>query len=400
MEIFSVSEITKYIKQLLDSNSRMISVFIRGEISNFKQHYSGHCYFTLKDNSSLIRAVMFKSRAQLLRFTPVNGLRVIAGGRITIYERDGQYQLYVDQLLPDGIGELSLAYEQLKDKLEKEGLFSSEQKKPLPPFPQVVGVITSPTGAALRDIITVAARRFEGVKLRLYPVLVQGDEAPQQIVKAIHTFNKYKLADVLIVGRGGGSIEELWAFNDERVVRAVAASNIPVVSAVGHQTDYTLIDFAADIRAATPSQAAEIVIPDKLELIKKVNILKERLDTGLVGINRRYRMRIEACLASRAFIHPEDMFNVKYQRVDYLTQQLTQVFDSYLLNKKHRFIMLSEKIGLLNPLAILKRGYSIVEDDKGKVIKRANEVENGQDIKVVLMEGIIKARVYNNKGEA
>jgi exodeoxyribonuclease VII large subunit len=249
VNILSVGAVTRYIKTLFEQDGTLADVMVRGEISNFKRHYSGHCYFTLKDSDATLRAVMFRGRAQLLRFEPKDGLKVIAGGQISVFERDGQYQLYVDQLIPEGVGELSLAFAQLKDKLTAEGLFDDARKRPLPALPQAVGIVTSPTGAAVRDIITVAKRRHPGVQLILIPVQVQGPEAPGQIVKALGILNRLRQTDVIIVGRGGGSIEELWAFNDESVVRAIAASELPVVSAVGHQTDFTLADFAADLRA-------------------------------------------------------------------------------------------------------------------------------------------------------
>lgn len=293
MAILSVAAVNRHIKALLEQDETLAGVLVRGEISNFKRHYSGHCYFTLKDSEATLRAVMFRSRAQLLKFEPKDGLKVIAGGRVSVFERDGQYQLYVEQLVPEGMGELSLAFAQLKDKLAAEGLFDESRKRPLPLLPRTVGIITSPTGAAVRDIVTVAKRRYPGVQLILNPVQVQGADAPPQIAAGIGLLNRHGRAEVIIVGRGGGSIEELWAFNDEQVVRAIAASNIPVISAVGHQTDYTLADFAADRRAATPSQAAEIAVPDVREMARYIQTLRTMLEKYILGIAAGRRERLE-----------------------------------------------------------------------------------------------------------
>lgn len=393
MNIVSVSEITKYIKQLFDSDAKVASVLIRGEISNFKKHHSGHCYFTLKDSNATIRAVMFKSRAQFLKFEPRDGMKVIAGGQVTIFERDGQYQLYAAQLVPEGIGELSMAFAQLKEKLEAEGLFNDEHKQTLPMLPKTVGIVTSPTGAVLRDIFTVSKRRHPGILLKLYPVQVQGPDAPLQIVHGIEVFNKLCNVDVLIIGRGGGSIEELWAFNDERVIRAIAASKIPIVSAVGHQTDYTLADFVADRRAATPSQAAEFVVPDVKELYKYVSTLKSMLESNARGVLKNHRMRLEQSTKSRVFKYPYENLAVKQQLVDTLLENLQQVMKKMVIEKQHYFKIMAEKLSMLNPLAVLARGYGIVRTNDGKLINNVTTLQPGKKIEIVLNEGLIDAEI-------
>ncbi len=393
MNILSVGAVTRYIRALFDQDGTLADVLVRGEISNFKRHYSGHCYFTLKDSEATLRAVMFRGRAQLVRFEPKDGMKVVAGGQISVFERDGQYQLYVDQLIPEGVGELSLAFAQLKDKLAAEGLFDDDRKRPLPLLPGAVGIVTSPTGAAVRDVITVAKRRHPGVQLILVPVQVQGPEAPGQIVQAIKTLNRLRQTDVIIVGRGGGSMEELWAFNDEAVVRAIAASAIPVVSAVGHQTDYTLADFAADRRAATPSQAAELVVPDVRELDKYVRTLSGMLETHARGLLAAGRRRLDQCLASRLFAKPELLFAVKRQTVDIYIQRLEQALRTTVTARQHRFRVAAEKLAMLDPLAVLARGYSITRTPDGRVVRRAAGVEAGQFLEVVLGQGRLDVQV-------
>lgn len=399
MNIFSVSEITKYIKLLFESDPKVASVFIRGEVSNFKKHYSGHCYFTLKDQNATIRSVMFKSRAQFLKFEPKDGMRVIAGGQITVFERDGQYQLYAAQLVPEGIGELSLAFAQLKEKLEKEGLFSDLRKQTLPVLPRVIGIVTSATGAVIKDIITVAKRRHPGIVLKLYPVQVQGAEAPEQIAHGIEVFNELKNVDIIIVGRGGGSIEELWAFNDERVVRAIAASKIPIVSAVGHQTDYTLADFAADRRAATPSQAAELVVPDVRELHKYVSTLQNMLESSIRNLLKSNFRRLEQFTQNRVLACPYESLANKQQMLDIWMQRLEQVMGKIVLEKEHNFRIIAEKLAMLNPLAVLARGYSILHTTDGQIVKDAAVLQAGQRVEIRLNQGIAEAEIIRVQEE-
>ncbi len=397
LNILNVCDVTRYIKRMFDLDKTLAAIFVRGEVSNFKQHYSGHCYFTLKDNSATIKAVMFKSRAQFLKFEPKDGLKVIAGGQISVFERDGQYQLYVEQLMPDGIGELSLAFAQLKEKLAAEGLFDDNCKKSLPMLPKRIGIVTSPTGAALRDIITVSKRRYPGISLILYPVQVQGPEAPAQIVHAIEVFNRLDQVDVIITGRGGGSIEELWAFNDEQVVRAIAASHIPIISAVGHQTDFTLADFAADRRAATPSQAAEIVVPDVRELERYLTTLKNMLENHVRNLIKNQRLRVVQCLDSPIFRHPQDFLTNRRQMVDIYFERLELSLKKIITLKQHEFKLAAEKLAMLNPLAVLARGYSIVRTFDGQVIYKPEDTVVGQVLEVVLSNGKIDVEVVDSR---
>lgn len=399
MSIVSVSEANKYIKKLFDEDGVLRSIFIRGEVSNFKKHYSGHCYFTLKDSEAMIRAVMFRSKAQFVKFLPKDGQKVIAGGNIAVFERDGQYQLYVEQLIPDGIGELSLAFEQLKEKLATEGLFDAGRKKELPLFPSAVGIITSPTGAAVRDIITVSKRRNPGIALVLYPVQVQGTEAPEQIVQALRAFNRLQSVDVIIVGRGGGSLEELWAFNDERVIRAIVDSEIPVVSAVGHETDITLADFAADKRAATPSQAAELVVPDVRELQRYIMALKTMLVTHIRRSVETRRDYVNHLRSGREFNRPRDILQSKQQTVDLLLSRLHHAEKKMISQQQYRFQLAAEKLSMLSPLSVLARGYSIARDDNGRIIYGAQQAQAGQRLEIILSKGKLDVSVVKTEEE-
>ena len=357
--IYSVSEINNFIKNILEREPELRNVQVMGEISNFKRYPSGHCYFTLKDAGAVLKCVMFRSRAISLRFEPANGDTVVAVGRLAVYERDGVYQLYTDLLLQQGVGDLMQAYEKLKRKLEQAGLFAQERKRQLPANPQTVGIITSPAGAAVRDIITVSRRRNSGIKLLLYPVQVQGAAASGDIVRAIEFFNKHRLADVLIVGRGGGSIEDLWAFNEERTVRAVAASKLPVVSAVGHETDFTLCDFAADMRAATPSQAAELAVADVEGYRQRVRHLLERCQSLMQQRLRLEEQRVAALTRSWALTDPERIFADRLQRLDAGLHQLTEAMEQLLAAKQHGFALAAARLDSLSPLAVLSRGYKI-----------------------------------------
>jgi exodeoxyribonuclease VII large subunit len=397
MQIFSISDVTSYIKHVLDRDRTLNSIYVRGEISNFKRHYSGHCYFTLKDSDATIKVVMFRSRSQLLKYAPRDGMKVVVGGKITVFERDGQYQLYADHMVPEGVGELSLAYEQLKEKLAAEGLFDELHKKPLPFMPRAVGIITSPTGAAIRDIITVAKRRHPGISLVLFPVQVQGIEAPGQIADAIRAFNDYGQVDVMIVGRGGGSLEELWAFNDEKVVRAIAASTIPVVSAIGHETDFTLSDFVADRRSATPSQAAEIVVPDIYELGRYIRTLQDLIATHMQAIVKDKRQMVLQYRQSAALQRPMDLLTDKQQQVDSFLQRLCQVMEQQITAKQHNFSIQAEKLAMLNPLAVLARGYSITRTKDGQIVSDSSQILNDQEIEIFLAKGALCARVCSTK---
>jgi len=340
---------------------------------------------------------MFRSRSQLLKYAPRDGMKVVVGGKITVFERDGQYQLYADHMVPEGVGELSLAYEQLKEKLAAEGLFDELHKKPLPFMPRAVGIITSPTGAAIRDIITVAKRRHPGISLVLIPDQHQGIEAPGQIADAIRAFNDYGQVDVMIVGRGGGSLEELWAFNDEKVVRAIAASTIPVVSAIGHETDFTLSDFVADRRSATPSQAAEIVVPDIYELGRYIRTLQDLIATHMQAIVKDKRQMVLQYRQSAALQRPMDLLTDKQQQVDSFLQRLCQVMEQQITAKQHNFSIQAEKLAMLNPLAVLARGYSITRTKDGQIVSDSSQILNDQEIEIFLAKGALCARVCSTK---
>ncbi len=386
MAIHSVSEVNNFIKQLLASTPILSSIMVRGEISNFKCYASGHCYFTLKDASSALKCVMFRSQAQHLRFQPVNGLSVIASGNIAVYERDGVYQLYVDSLAPEGKGDLALAYEQLKNRLAAEGLFAKERKKALPKFPKKIGVVTSLSGAVLRDIYHVTKRRWPAVQLVLYPVQVQGEFSAKQVALAIEFFNTKYAVDVMIVGRGGGSMEDLWSFNEEVVVRAIAASKIPIISAVGHETDFSLADFAADVRAATPSQAAELAVPDRDELKRYV----VRMQRQLVQMARRElnerRLRLQACQKNKLLQRPELLLADRRQRLDNLISKLRQCLDENITVKNHQLSLALEKLSVLNPAKTLQRGFALVEHG-GKIVTRAQEVKKGDKLQLTFSDG-------------
>ena len=386
-DALSVTELTFHIRRLFDEDSLLNRVAVRGELSNFRRHHSGHCYFTLKDSAAALRCVMFRSRAVSLRFEPADGMQVRVLGRVAVYERDGSYQLYVDSMVADGLGDLSVAFARLREKLLAEGLFDDSRKQPLPLLPRAIGVVTSPTGAALRDIVTVARRRHAGIPILLAPVAVQGEEAPEQIVRGIQLLDRSGREDVIIIGRGGGSIEELWAFNDERVVRAVAAATTPIVSAVGHQTDYTLSDFAADRRAATPSQAAEIVTPDRLALIQRLRTNQHRLNQSLLNRLIRRRLRLERCLASNLFRRPQEILQERMQRLDQLQDRLASAVETLLNRNQQRWQLANEKLNLLDPLRVLQRGYSVVRRQDGQVVRRAETVGQGDRLDVWLQEG-------------
>lgn len=397
-DVYSVSQVNKLIKALVEGERRFANIQVRGEISNFKRYSSGHCYFTLKDAGGVLKAVMFKTAARTLRFEPQNGDTVIAVGRISVYERDGVYQLYTDLMIPEGTGDLMLAFEQLKQKLLNEGLFDESRKKQLPVNPKTVGIITSPSGAAVRDLITVSRRRNKGIKLLLYPVRVQGKEAPAEIAHAIEFMNRNKMADVLIVGRGGGSIEELWAFNEEQAVRAVAASEIPVVSAVGHETDVTLTDFAADKRAATPSQAAEIVVADANAYLNSVAELEKRLKNTVLKRLALSETTLEHLQNSWALSNPQRMLEGRMQRFDFASVRLEQVFNAAFTQKQHSCGVLAAKLDALSPLTVLARGYSVTENTDGKIIRSIADVRWGDEIVTQVGDGNVISVVQHTEG--
>ena len=394
-QAFTVTEINNYIKSLIDSEPQLRNVQIVGEVSNVKRYPSGHCYFTLKDSGAVLKCVMFRGKAMSMKFEPQNGDTVLAIGRIAVYERDGVYQLYADMLLPQGIGDLMVAYEKLKAKLEAEGLFANERKQALPMNPKTVGIITSPVGAAVRDVITVSRRRNRGIKLLLFPVKVQGEGAAREIARAISFFNKHNLADVLIVGRGGGSIEELWAFNEEETVRAVAASAIPVVSAVGHETDFTLCDFAADVRAATPSQAAELAVADAEGYILKVENLSRRCRQLMTTRLEQVEYRLDRARNSWVLKDPERIFADGALRTDAAYTKLVSKMDSLLKQSRHSFELQAARLDNLSPLAVLARGYSVTQKEDYKVVTSIEQVRWGEELITTVGDGKIVSVVQS-----
>ncbi|SFA78687.1 exodeoxyribonuclease VII large subunit [Selenomonas ruminantium] len=398
MAVHSVSDVNRYLKDLLAREPLLSGLSVRGEISNFKQYPSGHCYFTLKDANSALKCVMFRSRAQYLRFLPQNGMQVVAGGTISVYERDGVYQLYVDSLMPEGTGDLALAFEQLKKKLSAEGLFDQSRKQPLPAFPKKIGVVTSPAGAVLRDIYRVSKRRWPSVQLVLYPVQVQGEGAAEQIARGIDFFAEEYAVDVIIAGRGGGSMEDLWAFNEEPVVRAIAACPVPLISAVGHETDFTLADFAADVRAATPSQAAELAVPDRAEVKRQVEHLTSQLTRQMRREIDLRRQRLDHVLQSRVMRQPQSMLAERRQRLDFLLAGLQNTAKQELQNKSHGLKLLLNRLAAINPAAVLGRGYGIVTK-QDKLVSSINAVEIDDEIQLSLTDGSLKARVLAKTGK-
>lgn len=386
--VLSVSQLNRYIKMNFDADENLANIFISGEISNFTNHYrTGHLYFTLKDDSSAVRAVMFNSSAKRLKFMPEDGMKVIARGRVSVYEASGQYQLYVDDMQPDGVGALNLAYEQLKEKLQKEGLFSELHKKPLPPYPEKVGVITSPTGAAVRDIINVLGRRFSYAEIVFCPVLVQGDGAHLQLTDAVNLFNSERAADVIIIGRGGGSIEDLWEFNDEGLARAVYNSEIPVISAVGHETDFTICDFVADMRAPTPSAAAELAVPDANELQYALSALKNRMFLNVSSGIADRRSRLEYLTSKGALKSPDEMLSNRSQRLDTAFSKMLSSYENRIGGKKVEFISAATALSKLDPMSVLMRGFAFVSDKNGKNVYSSQALAKGDKINVRFHDG-------------
>lgn len=434
----TVGALTLYIKRKFDHDPHLQEIFVKGEISNFKRHSSGHMYFTLKDEKSRILAVMFSRSARSVKFEPENGMKVLISGEISVYEPSGQYQIYVKQMQPDGVGDLFLAFEQLKERLQKEGLFASERKRPIPKFPKTVGVITSPTGAAVRDIITTIKRRFPIANILIYPALVQGAQAAPSVAGAIELANRQAEADVLIVGRGGGSIEELWAFNEEQVARAIVGSDIPVISAVGHETDFTIADFAADHRAPTPTGAAEMAVPHIDELAERVLNRQSRLIRAMRERAVLQRERLGRLQKSYAFRYPQRLYEQKLEQADKMTEQLKKsagrlaelkreerdrllqrllrnhpndlykeakethlrgsralgrAMKEVLTKKQKEFSGMVSTLEALSPLKIMDRGYSLAYSGEGELLKSVSQVEKGDDVQVKLADGTFNCKV-------
>ena len=390
--ILSVSQVNIYIKNVLDNDLLLSDVTVKGEISNYKLHSSGHIYMSLKDETGVMRAVMFRGAASKLRFRPENGMKVIARGRVTVYERDGQYQLYINSMEQEGVGDLHVAFEELKKKLMEEGLFDSSKKKPLPKYPKKVGVVTAPTGAAIRDIINILSRRFSYTDIVIYPVLVQGENSARSIVGAIEYFNREKSVDVMIVGRGGGSIEDLWSFNEEIVARAIFESEIPIVSAVGHEIDFTISDFVADLRAPTPSAAAELVVPSGDELVEKFGNVLKRLKNSADRIVENRMLRLKNCIDKPVMRNPEIKLEDRKIYLDNLSHRLEMAEKMLLERKKQLLSVYVSKLDGLSPLGTVARGFSVASGESG-VIKSVSQVKSGDNISVRVADGSFDAVV-------
>ena len=397
--IFTVSELNQFIKDLLDNVPPLTDLLLRGEISNYKVYPSGHHYFTLKDSQCAVKCVLFKGRAMKLRFRPENGMQVLASGRISVYPRDGAYQLYCTGLSPDGVGDLSVAYEQLKEKLRLEGLFDEAHKKPLPPYPQRIAIVTSPAGAAVHDMIRILRRRYPIAKVLLLPVRVQGTEAPAEIAGAIRYANRHRLADVLITGRGGGSLEDLWAFNDERVARAIYDSEIPVISAVGHEPDVAISDFVADRRASTPSNAAEIAVPDRMELLRWLDGADSRMAQGVTRQLKASQERLDSLAQKRVLTDPAALIADKGMQLDHLQHRLAAAMRAVTDRENGRFAALASALDALSPLRVLGRGYALAQTENGTVLRSAAQTAAGERIRVRLAQGQLVCDVAETKEE-
>ncbi|SMB94888.1 Exodeoxyribonuclease VII large subunit [Desulfonispora thiosulfatigenes DSM 11270] len=395
---FSVSKLNQYIKNLLSGDSLLSSVWVYGEISNFKLHISGHMYFTLKDKDSIIKCVMFKGNSKKLKFSPEHGMQVLALGYVSLYEQTGQYQLYVEDLIIHGAGELNLKYEQLKNKLTKEGLFDIEQKRDLPRMPKKVGVVTSLTGAVIKDIISIIHRRSPMTEILIAPAMVQGVEAPTSIITALD--NLYdKDVDVIIVGRGGGSLEELWCFNNEQVVRKVSESPVPIISAVGHETDFSLTDFAADLRAATPSMAAELVVPTVKELKDKVDFYHTRLNQVLFENLEYKKQELSGITNELQLLNPLNKILVAKEKIDNMHLRINTIMENKYKSQKQILDLLIEKLDSLSPLKTLARGYCICLDDKANVVKSIHKVNLKKQVKLLLNDGQLICNVVEKKDD-
>ena len=400
MRVITVSQLNRYVKMLLQEDVALTPVYVSGEISNFVNHYkSGHLYFSLKDENALVKAVMFRTYAARLAFRPEGGMKVIVRAKASVYEKDGTFQLYVEDMQPDGVGALQIAYEQLKKRLQEEGLFDAARKKALPPFPMRIGVITSPTGAAVRDILNILARRYPLAQVVFLPVLVQGEGAPPQLVAALERMNREKAADVLIIGRGGGSLEELWAFNDERVCRAVAASEIPVISAVGHETDFTLCDFAADLRAPTPSAAAELAVPDAAELLLSLRQTQVQLTVLMRSRLEKARTELQMLHRQKALSSPTYYVEQMAMQLDLLTRSFEHSAKTALQDAHAQLSAAAAKLDALSPLKVLSRGYAMARMDGGRLVTSVADVCKGDMLYMDMCDGTLACTVQDIQKE-
>lgn len=396
-QVLSITQLNEYIRGRLDGDALLNQVAVRGEISNYKLYPSGHHYFTLKDESSALKCVMFKGNATRLRFRPENGMKILAMGKVSVYPRDGAYQLYCTAMAMDGVGDLYAAFEQLKKKLAARGLFDPAHKKPIPKFPGTIGIITSSAGAAVHDMLRILNKRYPLAKVRLLPVRVQGAEAPGEIAAAIAYANRYRLADLLIVGRGGGSIEDLWAFNDERVAYAIFESEIPVISAVGHEPDVTISDYVADLRAATPSNAAELAVPDQEALGQTLDSMSAAMASALTRQLKAARQHLDVLSKSPALQSPAGYLEQKQRQLELLKNRLISAENQSIARNNQRYIALTAKLDAMSPLKVLTRGYSMAQKGNGEVIRFASQVETGERINILLSNGKLSATVMEKK---
>ena len=402
MKFLTVSQLNEYVKMLMDSNPVLKNVWVKGEISNFKNHYStGHFYFSLKDDGGILRGVMFRSAAQKVAFAPRDGMKVLVHGRISAFVRDGQYQIYVDEMLPDGVGALYLAFEQLKQKLAAQGLFDESRKKPLPKYPMRIGIVTSPTGAAIQDMLNILARRFPCAEIRIYPAQVQGAEAPPQLIRGVEYFNQSRSADVIIIGRGGGSAEDLWAFNNEALALAIANSEIPVISAVGHESDFTICDFVADRRAPTPSAAAELAVPDQMELRRGRAAVERKLSSVILQKVQNNRNNLKYLREAGVLSGAAPLLNEKRMCLLYAAQRMDSCIGNVTKRASADLAARAGRLEALSPLSVLARGYGVVSDAEGRSVRSVNAVKEKDKLSVRVSDGTILATVISkSEGEA
>ena len=393
VKVYSVEQINRYIRNLLENDFILNSLWVKGEISNFKAHSSGHLYFTLKDAFASIQCVMFEGAAQLLPFLPENGLSVAVCGYVSVYEKTGQYQLYAELIEPLGIGSLTLAFEQLKEKLAVEGLFDAEYKREICPYPKCVAVVTSPTGAAVRDVIRIIKRRNHTVKIVVVPVLVQGEYAPDSIVEGIKLVNQWGKADTLIVGRGGGSLEDLWAFNEEKVARAIFASEIPVISAVGHETDFTIADFVADLRASTPSAAAELSVKNLEDMTEQFQSVVSRLEYAVTNQMIQWKKRLEFILQAKVLQQPLIQIQKQDSYIKQLQKQLEKQVYYILEKKQQKYNALKQQLDVVSPLKVLQRGYLLAKNEKGATLTTVKSIQKGENITLYFQDGTARATI-------
>lgn len=395
--ILSPSQVSGYIKTWMDRDRLLSGLLVRGELSNYKMYPSGHHYFTLKDGEGALRCVMFRGDASTLRFRPENGMQVIAAGRVTVFPRDGQYQMYCNRLTPDGAGDLHVAFEQMKERLFKEGLFAPEHKKPIPQFPERIALITSQAGAAVRDMLRILGARYPISEIKILPVHVQGEGAAEEIAAAIAWANRWKVADLIITGRGGGSMEDLWAFNEEVVARAIYHSRIPVISAVGHEPDVTISDFVADLRAATPSNAAELAVPDQNELYAWLSGAGVRMEQSLRRNVEQKRRELERLSRSRVLQQPETYFRDRRMQLDYQEQRMSHGLYQTLAKEKQRLARMAASLDALSPLKVMGRGYSIAMNEEGRVLTSVQEIDCGEVLDLRMQDGMLTCRVEERK---